>query len=401
MNLNNRLSRWYSLFYIAAVLPVILITGCKKQAPFARPAPLVNVTEAFARDVPLYLDEIGTCTAREVVSIRPQVSGKIIEIHFADGADLKKGDPLFTIDPRPFQAVLDQAKASLAQSEASLTLAQADFERAKQLLPAKAISQEDYDTRKNAVQVGQAQVKASNAAIETAQVNLDYCYINSPIDGRASLRQVDVGNVVTANTGSGSSTSNTSNVLLVIQRLDPIYADFTITERELSTVRQHMAESILKTQVRLPDEPEDAGREGDLTFLDNAVQNATGTVRLRATLLNSDHHFWPGQFVNVRLVLSTIKDAVLIPASATQISQKGPYVYVIGPDLTAELRPIKLGQRQGAFVVVPEGLKAGEKIVTAGQIMVMPGGKVQIQQPLAQEQAPDANDQDQKTGDKQ
>lgn len=357
----------------------VLSGGCKKQEVPPRPAPLVNATEVTVKDVPLYLDEIGTCTAREVVSIRAQATGRITEIHFTDGADLKKGDPLFTIDPRPYQAALDQAKASLAQSEASLSLARLDFERAKQLLPAKAISKEDYDTRKNAVDVGEAQVKASQAAIETAQVNLDYCFIYSPIDGRASLGLVDIGNVVTASSGGA-----TSNVLLVIQRLDPIYADFTITERDLSSVRARMAEGTLKTLVRLPDESQDAAREGDLTFLDNAVQNATGTVKLRATLSNADHHLWPGQFVNVRLVLSTLKDAVLVPVSATQISQQGPYVYVVEPNSTAELRLVKLGQKQGELVVVSEGVKAGEKVITAGQMMVMPGGKVQIQGALPQ-----------------
>jgi multidrug efflux system membrane fusion protein len=373
---------------MAAVLSLIVqgLCGCKKQEVPPRPPPLVTTADAVALDVPLYLDEIGTCTAREVVSIRPQATGQIVGIHFTDGAELKKGDPLFTIDPRPYQAALDQAKASLAQNMASLALAKLDFERAKELLPAKAISKEDYDTRKNAVDVGEAQVKASQAAIETAQVNLDYCFIFSPIDGRASLRQVDIGNVVTANSGSGSSTGGTNNVLLVIQRLDPVYADFTITERDLSTVRRHMADGTLKTQVRLPDELEDNAREGDLTFLDNAVQSATGTVKLRATLSNSDHHFWPGQFVNVRLVLSILKDAVLIPASATQISQRGPYVYVIEPNSTAELRLVNLGQRQGKFVVVADGLKAGEKVVTSGQMTVVPGSKVTIQQAGQQNQ---------------
>jgi multidrug efflux system membrane fusion protein len=372
----------YRLVCVAAAAALIAqqLGGCKKQGPFEMPPPPVTAAEAVAQDVPFYLDEIGTCTAREVVSIRPQATGRIVGIHFVDGTELKTGDRLFTIDPRPYQAALDQAKAALAQSEASLVLAKQDFERAQKLLPIKAISQEDYDSRKNAVVVGEAQIKASQAAIETAQVNLDYCFINSPIDGRASLRQVDIGNVVTANSGSGSSTTNTGNVLLVIQRLDPIYADFTVTERELALVRSEMAKGTLKARVRLPDEPQTAGREGDLTFLDNAVQSQTGTVRLRATLANPEHHFWPGQFVRVQLVLSTLKDAVLIPNVATQISQAGPFVYVVKPDSTAELRVVKLGQRQGALVVVSEGLKAGEKVVTSGQLAVRPGSKVQIQE---------------------
>jgi multidrug efflux system membrane fusion protein len=383
----------YRFVCVAAAVSLMVMTGCKKQEVPQHPAPLVTATEAVARDVPLYLDEIGTCTAREVVSVRPQATGQIVGIHFIDGADLKKGDPLFTIDPKPYQAALDQAKASLAQNEAALSLAKLNFKRAQELLPIKAISKQDYDTSKNAVDVGEAQVKASQAAIETAQVNLDYCFINSPIDGRASLRQVDIGNVVTANSGSGSTTGSTNNnVLLVIERLDPIYVDFTVTERDLSEVRRQMAKGTLKTQVRLPDEPESSAREGDLTFLDNAVQIATGTIKLRATLSNSDHHFWPGQFVNVRLVLSTIKDAVLVPSSALQVSQKGHYVFVVEPNSTADLRLVKLGQRQGEFVVVAEGLKAGEKIVTAGQMTVIPGGKVQLQEPQPQRQQTPSNE---------
>jgi multidrug efflux system membrane fusion protein len=375
--------RQYRFICITAVLALIAngLSGCKKAGPFEMPPPPVTAAAAVIQDVPFYLDEIGTCTAREVVSVRPQATGQIVGIHFVDGTELKKGDPLFTIDPRPYQAVLDQAKAALAQNLASLDLAKLDFERAQKLLPIKAISKEDYDSRKNAVDVGEARVKASRAAIETAQVNLDYCFIYSPIAGRASLRLVDIGNVVTANVGSVTTgASNASNnALLVIQRLDPIYADFTVTERELALVRSEMAKGTLKVNVRFPNEPETAAKEGDLTFLDNAVQSQTGTIRLRATLPNPERHFWPGQFVRVQLVLSTLKDAVLIPNAATQISQMGPFVFVVEPNSTARLRPVKLGQRQGAMVVVSEGLKAGEKVVTSGQLAVRPGSKVHVQ----------------------
>jgi membrane fusion protein, multidrug efflux system len=334
-----------------------------------RPPAQVIVAETIAKDVPLYIDQIGTCTAFEVVSIRPQASGQITEIHFTDGNDLKKGDPLFTIDPRPYQATLKQAKASLAQSKASLDLAKLEFERAQKLLPDNAISKEDYDTRQSAVTVAEAQEQAGQAAVQTAQVNLDYCFIRSPIDGRAGQRQVDIGNTVTANSGT---------TLLVIQRPNPIYADFTITERDLASVRREMAKGTLKTYVRLPDESDANAREGDLTFLDNAVQEETGTVKLRATLQNTDYHFWPGQFVQVKLVLDILKNAVLAPSEAIQTSQNGSFVYVIGQESMAELRLVKLGQLQGKFVVVTDGLKASEKVVTGGHLMVTPAGKVLV-----------------------
>jgi multidrug efflux system membrane fusion protein len=283
---------------------------------------------------------------------------------------LQKGQLLFVIDPRPYQAQLDSAQANLAQAKAALELAKIQFARDEELVGTKAISKQDYDTKKNTVDVDQAQVEAAEAALETAKLNLEYCYIHSPIEGRAGARLVDIGNVVQANTTS----------LLLIQRLDPIYADFTITERDLPDVQKQMARGTLQTQVRLPSDGDDHVRTGKVTFLDNAVQNATGTVNLRATVPNPDHHFWPGQFVNVRLVLATDKGAVMIPSEATQISQKGSFVYVVKPDQTAELRVIMLGQRQGGNVVVTNGLIAGENVVLTGQLTVVAGAKVKVVQ---------------------
>jgi membrane fusion protein, multidrug efflux system len=334
----------------------------------ALPPPLVTVVTAAAQDVPRYLDEIGRNTAFESVSITPQAAGVITERRFQDGDNLKKGQLLFVIDPRPYKAQLDAAQASLQQAEAALDLAKIQFARDQELVGTRAISKQDYDTKKNAVDVVQAQIAAAKAAIETAQINLDYCYIHSPIDGRAGARLVDVGNVVQANT----------TPLLSIQRLDPIYAQFTITERDLPQVQKEMSRGTLKALVRLPGDPQTTARVGKVEFLDNSVQNTTGTVNLRATMVNPDHHFWPGQFVQVRLVLAMEKDAVLVPYQATQISQQGPYVYVVKRDDTAELRPVTLGQRQGTDVVITGGLAAGERVVLAGQLLVHPGGKVHI-----------------------
>jgi membrane fusion protein, multidrug efflux system len=352
----------------------ILMTGvaCNRsnvQAAPVMPPPLVSVVKAAAQDVPRYLDEIGRNAAFESVTITPQVGGRITERHFQDGDNLKTGQLLFVVDPRPYKAQFDAAEATLAQAKAALDLAKIQFARDEQVIGAKAISQQDYDTKKNTVDVDQAQVESAEAALETAKLNLEYCYIHSPIDGRAGARLVDVGNVVQANSTS----------LLSIQRLDPIYATFTVTESDLPTVQKEMRSGALRAFVRLPSDPDNAGRNGRVEFLDNAVQNGTGTVNLRATLSNPDHHFWPGQFVDVKLVLSTQKGAVLIPNEAAQISQKGPFVYVVKSDDTAELRPVKLGQRQGDQVVVTDGIAAGERVVLAGQMLVRPGGKVQVQ----------------------
>jgi multidrug efflux system membrane fusion protein len=353
----------------------------RAEGPAAFPPPLVSVVQAKAQDVPRYLDEIGRNAAFESVSVTPQVGGRITERHFQDGENLQKGQLLFVIDPRPFKAQLDSAQANLAQAKAALELAKIQFKRDQELVGTRAISKQDYDTKKNTVDVNEAQVEAAKAAIETAQINLDYCYIHSPIDGRAGARLVDVGNVVQANTTS----------LLSIQRLNPIYATFTVTEQDLSEVQRQMSRGTLKAQVRLPADSETMARPGKVEFLDNTVQNATGTVNLRATVPNSDRHFWPGQFVNVRLVLDMQKDAVLVPNQATQISQKGPFVYVVNADDTADLRPVTLGQREGSEVVITSGLAPGERIVLAGQLLVRPGGKVHVDpgsSPVAPESKP-------------
>jgi multidrug efflux system membrane fusion protein len=353
--------------YLVCVLG-LLLTACAKKdpPPFERPPSRVTVATALAQDVPFYLDEVGHTVAREVVSVQPEVSGKITEIHFEDGADLKKGDPLFTIDPRPFEAQLNAAQANLAQSKAALDFAKIQFGRVQDLVESRAIARQDYDTRKNAVDVGEAQVRQNEAAVESARLNLEYTSIRSPIDGRAGHRLVDTGNVVTAN----------STTLLTIERLEPIYADFTVTESDLSQVQRNSASHMLRVEVRLPDETKP--EIGQLTFLDNSVQSSSGTVLLRATVPNPTRHLWPGQFVNVRLVLATIPKAVLVPTAAPQDSAKGPFVYVVKADSTAELRPVKVGQRQGESVVIEQGLQPGERVIMNGQLAVMPGAKVQV-----------------------
>jgi multidrug efflux system membrane fusion protein len=320
-----------SVVYLALLLPLVLFaSSCNRNKAQAAstgtlPPPLVSLVEASAKDVPQYLDEIGRNTAFESVNLMPQVSGRVTERRFQDGDNLKKGQLLFVIDPSPFKAQLDSAKASLAQAQAALELAKVQFARDQELVGTRAISKQDYDTKKSTVDQSEAQVEAAKAAIETAQINLDYCYIHSPIDGRAGARLIDVGNVVQANTTS----------LLSIQRIDPIYALFTVTENDLPGVQKQMSRGTLKALVRLPNDPEDSAHPGKVEFLDNSIQNSTGTVNLRATLPNPDRHFWPGQFVNVKLVLETKKGAVLVPNQAAQISQQGPFVYVIKPDNTA------------------------------------------------------------------
>jgi multidrug efflux system membrane fusion protein len=404
-----------SIFTVSAVL----FTGCTNKAAqqggFERPPAPVSVSAAVAEDVPTYLDAIGKTVAREVVTIQPQVSGRITKIHFTDGANVRKGDMLFTIDTRPFEANLSQTRANVSkdqalkkQAEANLAseIAQAKWglvqvNRYKVLAEQGVVSREQYEelranldtlnanvgSARAAVNSAAETIKVDTAAVESAKVQLSYCFIRSPIDGRAGQRLVDMGNVVnpggpSGNTGSTSETADSAKGLLVIERLDPIYADFTISQNSLVSVQQQMQAGRLRTEVRLPDTPGEPVI-GQLTFLNNAVADTTGTVSLRATIPNSGHTFWPGRFVNIRLVLNTIHQAVLVPASAPQMSAKGSFVYVVKQDSTAEQRPVTLGQRQGDLIVVENGVAAGESVVITGQLGVTPGGKVHIEKPAS------------------
>jgi multidrug efflux system membrane fusion protein len=346
------------------------LTGCNRataQGGFTMPPPVVTTAPVATADVPVYLDEIGKTTATESVNIIPQDSGQIVKRFFEDGTDIKAGEQLFLIEPRPFQAVIDQADAALQQNQALLANAKTNFDRVASELPSKAVSQQDYDNAKNTVEVAKANVKAAQAGIESAKWNLDNTSITSPIDGRAGQRLVDVGNVVNAN----------STMLLSIQKIAPIYVDFTVAENDLDRVRENLAKGPLKVLVETPDV---SGREveGEVTFLDNTVQDGTGTIKLRASVPNKNRELWPGQFVHVRLILNTLKDANLIPAEAVQVGQAGSYVYVIHDDKTAEQRIITPGQRQGDQIVVLNGLKAGEVVVKTGQLMVIPHMPVMI-----------------------
>jgi len=388
------------------------LVGCvnKAQQSFERPPAPVVVSTAVSQDVSNYMDALGKIVARETVAIQPQVSGRIEKIHFTDGANVRKGELLFTIDTRPFDANLKQAQANLAKDTAAKKQAEANLarevarenwgrnqvERYRTLVEQGVVAREqyeqlrtDYDTLKANSEAARAAVRSADetlkvdqAAIDTAKVQLSYCYIHSPIDGRAGQRLVDIGNVINPGSGGGSDSSSgtPSNALLVIERLDPIYADFTISQNNLSLVQDQMRAGNLRAEVRLPDSPED-GVFGQLTFVDNAVQTETGQVTLRATLPNPGHRFWPGRFVNVRLLLGSIPGAVLVPVTAPQMSAAGSYVYIVKPDSTAEQRTVSLGQRQGDLIVVEKGVAAGEKVVVNGQLGVTPNGKVVIQQP--------------------
>ncbi|MBV9009174.1 MAG: efflux RND transporter periplasmic adaptor subunit [Verrucomicrobia bacterium] len=349
--------RWIgaAIILVVALLLLRAITAPKKESS-ALPVRPVAVAKVVTKDVPLYLDEIGTCTAAETVQIQAQVSGQIISREFQDGADVKKGDVLFRIEQRPYAAALASAQADAA-------LAHATLQRQTELRSKQVVAGQDYDTAK-------ANAMKADAAVAAAQFNFDNCIIRSPIDGRAGIRTVDVGNLV----------SPSSPALVTLQRLDPIYTDFTIAEPDIPLVRQHLNGPPL-TVLTAPGDGKVPPRAGKLTFIDNAVQPGAGTVRARATTENSDHALWAAQFVNVRLILDTLKNAMLVPSSAVQIGQNGPYVFVVKPDSTLDLREVHPGQKQdGDTTVLKDGVKPGESVVTRGQLQLAPGMKVAVQQ---------------------
>lgn len=344
---------------IAGVLLIVFaLRTCSSRQKAAVPPPPrpVAVAKVITRDVPLYLDEIGTCAAAETVQVQAQVTGQIISRDFEDGADVRKGDVLFRIEPRPFEATLASAQADAA-------LAHATLQRQTELRSKQVVAGQDYD-------VANANAMKADAAVAVAQVNLDYCTIRSPIDGRTGIRNVDAGNLV----GPGSP------ALVTVQRLDPIYTDFTIAEPDIPLVRQHLNGPPLQV---LTDSESDniPPRPGQLTFIDNAVQPGAGTVRARATTENPDRALWPAQFVRVRLILKTLKNAMLVPSSAVQIGQNGPYAFVVKSDSTLDLRSVTPGQKQdGDMTVITDGVKPGETVVTRGQLQLAPGTKVAAQE---------------------
>jgi len=399
----------FDLCAVGVCCASLFLTSCKKpeaQAAGGRPPAAVTVTEVVVQDVPVYLDQIGNVAAIETVTLRSQVAGKVVAVNFVEGSDVKKGQVLYEIDPRPFRAALAQSEAAVAQAKANQVTAKAEFERMEAVRNTAAVSQSDYDVKKGALAVAEAQVLAAEANVETARLNLDYCTIKSPIDGRTGQRLVDAGNLVKENDTN----------LVVIQRLDPVYVDFTITESELPIVKRYLDQSQLQVQIFLPSEfermtnspavaptsqpataPSSAPAEalvrpirlGNLVFIDNAVREGTGTIKVRASVENTQRTLWPGQYVRVRPILTIKKDAVLVPSSALQVGQGGAFVYVAVGDV-AEMRPVTVGQRHGSLTVVDTGLSSGDKVVTSGHMTLFPGAKIAIMpnQPAAPAGAP-------------
>lgn len=330
-----------------------------KHTPGVMPRP-VSIAASVQKDVRVFIDAFGNMSTLNNTDVRSQVTGEIKEIRFKDGDEVKKGDVLFVIDSSLYKASLDKANAAVAQDEVDLKMKQDTLTRNQQLVGKNLISQQDFEKYQSDAESAKAKLLLDKANAEAARINLDYCNVIAPISGLTSKRQVDVGNIITANSGP---------VLVNIKTIDPLYTDFTISENDFKPVQEAFNKEQLDVLVR-PSNSADGSREGKLIFLDNAVNNTTGTVALRALVPNSDRYFWPGQFVRVKLVLSVLKDAVLVPTSAIQVGQNGNYLFAVKEDGTADLRFVKIGPVDGDFTVVTENVKPGEKIVTSGVLML-------------------------------
>jgi multidrug efflux system membrane fusion protein len=359
---------------VAVAVPLTAASCSRRAAGAAGAAPAVPVVaEAAARKtVRREIHAIGNVQTIDTVTVRPQVGGEIVAVHFREGTDVRAGDVLFEIDSRPYEAALHQAEAALARDEAGARNGRLEAERADALFTQGVLSREQYDATRNSADALDATVRADHAAIEVARLNLGYCRIHSPIDGRAGSLLVQRGNVVKAIDGGP---------LVVINRVDPVFVSFSVPERRLGELKAARAAGRLAVEAVVAGE-EARPLSGTLTFVDNAVDQTTGTIRLKGTFPNTEHRLWPGQFVEVRLATGALPDAVVVPASAVQTGQSGTFVFVVRPDMTVEERPISAGQEMDGSVVVEKGLQTGEQVVTDGQIRLVPGAKVELKPPV-------------------
>lgn len=344
------------------------------QAPGAgegggRSAPVsVTTAPASVADVPVTIDAVGTVQALNTVTVRTQVDGRLLRLAFTEGQDVRKDEIIAEIDPALYRAQYEQALAKKAQDEANLANARVDLERYKRLVAGKFLSQQQYTTQKALVQQLEAQVRADQAAIDSAKTTLDYATIRAPIDGRVGIRLVDVGNLLRASDQNG---------IVVITQIKPIYVMFTLPQQSLAAVQKAKRDGAARVIALGQDNATELAR-GELAVVDNQIDQLTGTVRLKAVFQNEDLSLWPGQFVNVRLMLETIKQAIVTPSPAVQRGPTGAFVYVLGEDGQAHMRPVTTGRQDETLVVILSGMKPGETVIVSGFSRLADGVKVRV-----------------------
>jgi multidrug efflux system membrane fusion protein len=348
------------------------VKAADTPAPAVTPGVPVTAGTVEAKDVPVFLSGIGSVQPYNMVTIKTRVDGQITKVNFHEGQEIKEGEPLVEIDPRPYKAVYDQAVAKLETDQANLTNAQLNYNRDASIVKANlAVSQQQFDNDKATVAADQGLVDSDKALVEAAQVNLDYCDIRAPISGRLGIRLVDVGNIVHAADNSG---------LVTITQTKPIFVNFTMAQEHLHKIHEKQALGDLKVQAYGADNTTLLS-EGKLTVIDNSVDQTTGTIRLKATFDNNDERLWPGEFVDVRLILNTREQAPTVPQQTVQVGPNGYYAYVIKEGDTVERRPVEVASIQDGIAVITKGLQTGERVVVDGQYRLTEGARIRIAAP--------------------
>lgn len=345
----------------------------KAAATTAGPAVPVTVAISEARDVPVFVRGLGNVQAFKSVAVQTQVDGQIVKIDFQEGQEVKEGDPLFQIDPRPFQAMLDQAQANKTKDEAQLEGAQRDLERYGKLIGSGFQSRQSYDQQKATVNSLKGAVASDQAAVDTAKLNLAYSSIRAPIDGRTGQRLIDLGNLVQMSRGT---------TLVTITQVKPIFVNFTIPQFANHNLRKNQAKEPLTVYAYSADGSYKLA-EGKITLVDNQIDAATGTLRLKGEFANADEALWPGEFVSVRLQIAMRKGAITVPERAVMQGAEGPYAYVVKADSSAERRPLEIEATEDGIAIVGKGIARGETIVVDGQYRLTAGSKVRIDPPAA------------------
>jgi multidrug efflux system membrane fusion protein len=339
-----------------------------QRGPGGGPVPVIGGMVS-RKDVPIYLDGLGNVQAFNTVVVRARVDGQVEKIAFVEGQDVQAGELLAQIDAAPFQAQLDQSIAKKAQDEAQLEVARVTLQRDAKLLADKILSQQDYDTQKATVEQFAAAVKADQAAIESAKVQLAYTKIASPLEGRTGIRQVDQGNIIHA---------NDSNGLVVITQLRPISVVFTLPEQDLGQIQEQLSGGRELQVLAVDRDDKTTLGTGKLAVIDNQIDTSTGTIRLKATFPNEQFRLWPGQFVNARLLVTVRKAGNVVPASVVQRGPDGSYAYVIKEDLSVETRPVHVAHIEQGEALIDSGLQPGEQVVVDGQYKLQPGAHVKL-----------------------